>query len=870
MLLESYPDDLAASLEARAAWRREAAETNPGLEFLVTDLARWAPGQVVRVAFLGGAGGLHRAIATTVEAIDRACGLTLDFGWDDASGEARRWRTDDVEHGAEIRVSFDLPGNWSLVGTASVDSTVGEPGGASGGRPGQRSLNLGGFDARLPPKWERTVLHEFLHAVAFAHEHQNMRGPCADEFRWDDDHGYTPTQNVRGQYVADAQGRRPGIYTYLSGAPNFWGRETVDRNLRTGVFEDGVASTFDPESVMLYRFDSLFYRSSPSACAPTTEGIELSDGDRRGLALLYPQDLDARQALADRAAEAYDVLDDVGDDEGLESLRTGPPVDGRREAVAELLESFLAITRVAAAGPVGGDDMSWEDQLRRAVASASDEVLSAAVARIIDLLADGELDDDGVVTAVGVLRDARSWTHLVEVCEAVVARDRVLPPSVRKRYAQALVDQGALTAAELVLVRLRDDPGAAAEHGEAVGLLGRIAKQRFVTSGSHRRLRDAIAQYAAALEGPGRDVVWHATNLIALRRRAERDGVDVDERIAGVRELEEELEAALVREDGQRSIWEAAAEVELHLSRQRWRDAVEAASALAEADRATPFELGALRRQLVEVWGLQPEDEVMVALGESQLDLGIDADQPLPDAAHLEKILGAEMMIPHETYVRGLEVARSVCRVETVYGQKVGTGFLLPAAELEEGRDGWFVMTNHHVVNDTGAFPGSSRPDRVQLRFTLATDANGEPLPPVRSPELVWTSPVAELDATVLEIEAPEQLRRRPILRATVPPTMDEPDPYVFVIGHPGGRELEYSIRGNQLLDVSTSRLQYRAPTDHGSSGSPVFDRSWQLVGIHHKGHDRLPALTGPGRRHPANQGSRIDAIVAAGFGRGG
>ena len=116
-----------------------------------------------------------------------------------------------------------------------------------------------------------------------------MRGPCEHEFRWEDDTGYQPTRDARGAFVADPAGLRPGIYTYLSGPPNSWPRSKVDHNLRLQIDDpDVVAGPFDPASVMLYRFPPLFYKSVPSRCAPSGDGTDLSDGDRRGLRLLYP------------------------------------------------------------------------------------------------------------------------------------------------------------------------------------------------------------------------------------------------------------------------------------------------------------------------------------------------------------------------------------------------------------------------------------------------------------------------------------------------------------------------------------------------------------------------------------------------------
>jgi hypothetical protein len=224
-----------------------------------------------------------------------------------------------------------MDGYWSLVGTDSTDETIGA--GPIGGAPGQRSLNLGGFATDRPPDWEGTVRHEFLHALGFHHAHQNLRGPCEAEFRWDDDPGYVPTRNDRGVFVPDTAGRRPGIYTYLAGEPNRWPKAKVDHNLRTEESPDTVAGPFDRASVMLYRFASFFYKTSPSPCAPTTEGIDLSDGDKRGLQLLYPQTAGDLETIGDRARAALTALRDGGEG-GLESVTAPSPYHARAEELA--------------------------------------------------------------------------------------------------------------------------------------------------------------------------------------------------------------------------------------------------------------------------------------------------------------------------------------------------------------------------------------------------------------------------------------------------------------------------------------------------------------------------------------------------------
>ncbi|MCE6996319.1 hypothetical protein LZG04_16160 [Saccharothrix sp. S26] len=305
VVLDSLPDAVVAAMEVRDAWRKRKGQQD-GLEFLISDLARWRPGTAVRVAFLDGDDALHKDVADATRQITDACNLRLDFG--ESGGKYRRWKTTDTAYAAEIRVSFDKGGFWSLVGTDSTDSTISDPLNGIGGGPGQRSLNLGGFATHRPDRWQGTVRHEFLHALAFHHAHQNLRGTCEQEFRWEDDPGYVPTRDDRGVFVPDAQGRRPGIYTYLGGPPNNWPRNKVDHNLRTVESPDVIAGPFDPKSVMLYRFQPFFYKSDPSACAPTGDGLNLSDGDKRGLDLLYPHTEAELHRLGERATTALETL----------------------------------------------------------------------------------------------------------------------------------------------------------------------------------------------------------------------------------------------------------------------------------------------------------------------------------------------------------------------------------------------------------------------------------------------------------------------------------------------------------------------------------------------------------------------------------
>jgi hypothetical protein len=344
VVLDALPDAVAATIEVRDAYITTLPPSSGGLEFLVADLQRWTPGTRVRVAFLDGTTDLHSDVAEATRQITDACNLDLDFGFDDQTGEYRRWTEDDDEYRAEIRVSFDQTGYFSLVGTDSTDQTIGHPASPVGGNPWQRSLNLGGFAVRRPADWQGTVRHEFLHALAFKHAHQNMRGPCQDDFRWDDDPGYVPTTDQHGRFGPDAAGRRPGIFTYLAGFPNFWPKAKVDHNLRTADEQTSVAGRFDTASVMLYRFAPFFYKTAPSPCAPTGDGISLSAEDRRGLRLLYPSTAPELEALADQRRDLQTVAAAPPVAAGLESMPGPVPAFARRidQVLTESLEHLTA------------------------------------------------------------------------------------------------------------------------------------------------------------------------------------------------------------------------------------------------------------------------------------------------------------------------------------------------------------------------------------------------------------------------------------------------------------------------------------------------------------------------------------------------
>ncbi len=108
----------------------------------------------------------------------------------------------------------------------------------------------------------------------------------------------------------------------------------------------------------------------------------------------------------------------------------------------------------------------------------------------------------------------------------------------------------------------------------------------------------------------------------------------------------------------------------------------------------------------------------------------------------------------------------------------------------------------------------------------------------------------------------------------------------ISVIGYPLGGPLSLSVVGSitgangLLVDVGGRRkneadptyLHYRAPTEPGNSGSPVFEtENWTVVGLHHEGFDQFdgrPKLDGKPGKSYANEGISIHSIARAASGK--
>lgn len=289
---EAYPDVIAARLRQKDVELQQLRQAPGGAvnELLMRRAVLWQPGQTLTVAFESGTVDLHRKIAEHAQTWPRFGNLKLDFGWSEKDGEYRSFSYQDPDYQADIRISFrsgnDWGGDWSAIGSQSIKT------GYYG--PGDPSMNLESAAGEDMDKVELRdlVLHEFGHALGAEHEHQSPESGCDQQWRWDDDPGYVSTTGDYGQLIDDYYGRRPGVYSYYKGAPDYWGRKKVDFNLRQLTDSSALdAGQFDDASIMMYRFPASFlWDGEASSCYWKGVKGELSPLDKSRIGEVYPSD----------------------------------------------------------------------------------------------------------------------------------------------------------------------------------------------------------------------------------------------------------------------------------------------------------------------------------------------------------------------------------------------------------------------------------------------------------------------------------------------------------------------------------------------------------------------------------------------------
>ena len=206
-----------------------------------------------------------------------------------------------------------------------------------------------------------------------------------------------------------------------------------------------------------------------------------------------------------------------------------------------------------------------------------------------------------------------------------------------------------------------------------------------------------------------------------------------------------------------------------------------------------------------------------------------------------EKIIGENTLRDVRLLELALDAARAVVRIVTA--DSLGSGFL-----VGEG----LIMTNHHVIGRQESAP----PCAFQFHYQLDKQLNPRPILAARAKPggLFYTNP--DLDVTVVEVlDAPTD-----VVPLTLARRRAAKDSRVNIIQHPGGHYKKISMQNNFVAFADGRSLQYLTSTEPGSSGSPVFDNDFLVIGIHHSGGMLLEP--GSEQKYLRNAGSSMIAVL--------
>ncbi|AIQ51612.1 Nuclease precursor [compost metagenome] len=218
------------------------------------------------------------------------------------------------------------------------------------------------------------------------------------------------------------------------------------------------------------------------------------------------------------------------------------------------------------------------------------------------------------------------------------------------------------------------------------------------------------------------------------------------------------------------------------------------------------------------------------------------------DSITKEKVIVGNDIMPFNYLAKGTKAGKSVCRIVTreesgrVFGY--GSGFLVTPTLL---------LTNNHVLQNFETASLSS------AQFDYEADVQFQEFR--LAPEVFFMTNT-ELDFTLVAVQEQSTLGKNlkdygylPLVKQTGKILLGE---YVSVIQHPKAELKAVVLRENKLIDVLENFLHYTADTNPGSSGSPVFNDSWMVVGLHHAS---VPDPNQSGK-YIANEGVRISRIL--------
>ena len=174
--------------------------------------------------------------------------------------------------------------------------------------------------------------------------------------------------------------------------------------------------------------------------------------------------------------------------------------------------------------------------------------------------------------------------------------------------------------------------------------------------------------------------------------------------------------------------------------------------------------------------------------------------------------------------------------------RKIGRIVIKSGGKIEGYATGFMVspellLTNWHVFRD------KADAEESEVQFFYEFDVHGHPVSPV-----IFNFDNSkffnneELDYCFVAVRPVDISGKIPLssigylyLDRSLGKIGDENVEKLNIIHHPQGDYKQISIRENTFVGIESTKIFYETDTAQGSSGSPVFNDQWQVVGLHHK-----------------------------------
>ena len=207
-----------------------------------------------------------------------------------------------------------------------------------------------------------------------------------------------------------------------------------------------------------------------------------------------------------------------------------------------------------------------------------------------------------------------------------------------------------------------------------------------------------------------------------------------------------------------------------------------------------------------------------------------------------EKLLfkGRDERVPFIFLQKALETSKSISRlrVPRIFAGKAkdneatfGTAWIIAPGIL---------ITNHHVIDARDRrYESPATPEDFQLQAENLTawfdffSESGSYLA-CQNAELLASN--QKLDYAIVRLKESEKIAdRQPLCLIEKEPELGR-GYRLNIVQHSRGGPLIYAIRNNFYLGVGANKdfLRYLTDTEGGSSGSPVLNDSWKVIGLHH------------------------------------